>query len=131
MKKIILCLIAFQIFSSCQKSRLENLLLSADKRWVYIDSGQVKNKAIVRDYIKFFSNGDCENRNILNDENSFFSIEGNEKNNSWNYSDNDSILTIYDHRFKVLKYESDTIHVLQIKENWIKMLVNYKQNSIE
>jgi len=75
--------------------------------------------------MRFYPNGDFENRYISNNQKHIF-IDGQVKDCNWKYSENDSILELCDSKYKILKYEKDTIHLLSLKDNFKCLFINYQ-----
>jgi len=123
MKKNGLLFFSLFILVSCQKSALEKSLINTSKKWVFINSSINPKEAKVYFYMKFEENGKCKNYFLSNNEEMVL-LDGEAKIDSWDYSERDSILKIYDYNFKVLKSGNDTIHLLETKNNWNAMFVN-------
>lgn len=73
--------------------------------------------------MEFGPNGEYKNRHISNDE-EYVLLDGKEESCTWKYSKTDSILDICQYKFKVLKYGSDTIHLLEMKNNFKALFIN-------
>ncbi|MFB9076047.1 hypothetical protein ACFFLS_14010 [Flavobacterium procerum] len=74
--------------------------------------------------MKFHPNGDFENRYISNGQKHIF-IDGQVKDCKWKYVEKDSILELCDSKYKILKYEEDTIHLLTLKDKFKCLFINY------
>jgi len=122
-KKIFLLIIILSL-SSCKKSEFENQLMNPDKQWCYISDNKYNPNSIISYYMKFYPNGDFENRHLLDNTKHMY-IDGQVKDCHWKYSKNDSILELCELKYKILKYEKDTIHLLALKDNFKCLFINY------
>ena len=124
MKKLLLLSILL-LFISCKKNEFENLLTGENKKWCYVNSNIFDKNAKPIYYMKFNKNGKSENRMIRNSERAF-EFEKLENNCNWRYYENDSVFEVCGFKFKVLKFENDTIRLFEKTKNFNALFVNIK-----
>lgn len=124
MKKLLLLSILL-LFISCKKNEFENLLTGENKKWCYVNSNKFDKNAKPIYYMKFNKNGKSENRMIRNSERAF-EFEKLENNCNWRYYENDSVFEVCGFKFKVLKFENDTIRLFEKTKNFNALFVNIK-----
>jgi hypothetical protein len=124
MKKLLLLSILL-LFISCKKNEFENLLTGENKKWCYVNSNKFDKNAKPIYFMKFNKNGKSENRMIRNSERAF-EFEKLENNCNWRYYENDSVFEVCGFKFKVLKFENDTIRLFEKTKNFNALFVNIK-----
>jgi len=129
LKKIFLIII-LTTFLSCEKSEFENLLINPNKKWSYVSNNKFNKNMRIVFYSKFYPNGDYENLFIETNEKHIL-LDGNSKDCHWKYSKKDSILELCERTFKIFKYEKDTIHLLELKDNFRSIFINYSSKEIK
>lgn len=119
MKVKILILVMLSVFKfSCKNNDVLGLT-SPDKKWVYHNSEKKYDKSKIKFlvYLKFYPNGECVNL--------FFNKNSGQYGPSmdWKFVKSDSILSISDNHFLILKVYSDSIIMKDLKYNRnVKML---------
>lgn len=109
--------ILLSAITSCKtNSQVEIHLLDTTKKWVYIDNATINPNSKAITFIRFGENNHCENVQ--------FSDHAKYNDGEWEYSPDDSLLIVFDHEFKILKVQSDTISVKYKNEDFKALFVN-------
>jgi hypothetical protein len=118
----ILLLLITSTFFSCKKSKFEILLTDSSKKWVYVEN--LKDYPAQISYIKFEKNGNADNYNLKNNSKPI-NLDGKPEQGSWEYFENEKKLNIHNYyKFKVLKFNKDTIYLLDLKYKKQGFLIN-------
>jgi hypothetical protein len=118
MKSKILLFFSVLILISCKNKDMIGLT-NASKKWVYYNESKKYEKDSIRfmTYLKFDNNGKCGNF--------FFNGIQYGSNMDWNYKNNDSILSISDKTYLILKVYNDSIIMKDLKFNRQVQLLNW------
>ena len=105
------------LLSSCtRKTEIEKLLTDKSKHWVYIDNEKYNPNSIAPIYIRFNADETCENI--------WFENNKIHETGTWEFSESDSLLIVFEREFSVLKIEPDTIYVKYKSEDVNALFIN-------
>lgn len=122
--KNLLLLLPILIFASCKReSEVEKLVLKNGGKWLYYNSEKYNPNSRFISYLKF-DEDKCENYHIDSDK-LLRTIDGNEGARKWSYSESDSILTIFEHTFKIRVVKTDTLYLYDTKDKTPAMLFRH------
>jgi hypothetical protein len=127
MKTTLILFIILTFISCRRKSNFENYLIG-DKKWIYIDNKEISNSnsnMIVFTYNKFEKDGIVKAFYASNDTEKFGDM------GKWNYSETDSIFTIYEMNFKVLKVYPDSFLLQNDKKVYKSLFIDNTKNIIK
>ena len=98
---------------------MTTLLCDEKKRWIYIDNEKYNPNSIATVYVRFHQDGTCQNMWLKDNRKYDF-----DKADTWKYSRQDSLLTVFGHEFKVQWGQPDTISLMRTDNGFRTLLVN-------